>query len=73
MARNYINPKVVAATMEILSDYKDTHPMSKTPMCECAANIPTTDRARFVRAAQRLGWNVTKTLGHIYENGYFAW
>ena len=73
MARNYINPKVVAATMEILKDYKDTHPDSVTPMADCCADIPAHDRARFVRAAQRLGWNVTKTLGHIYENGYFAW
>lgn len=70
---NYINPRLIRATAENLKVYAAEHPESKTPMAEACANIPTCDRERFVRAARRLGWNVCKTAGHIYENGFFVW
>ena len=69
----YINPKLIAAATEVLSDYKKKNPDSVTPMADCCANVPEHDRARFIRAAKRLKWNVTKYLGHIYENGFFVW
>lgn len=69
----YINPKLIAAAADVLSDYKKKNPASEMPMAEVCANIPENDRARYVRAARRLGWNVTKTLGRVYENGRLAW
>ncbi len=69
----YINPVVILSTVEILKAYKAAHPDSATPMADCCAGVPECDRARFIRAAKRLKWNVTKYLGHIYENGFFVW
>lgn len=73
--RNYINPLVVRATMAVLEDFRQTHPESKTPMADMFRqfNEPESERQRYVRAAKRLGWNIVKTRGHIYENGFFVW
>ena len=71
--RIYINETVVKTTMEILKTFKARHPQCVLPMYEAAAEHPESERPRFVRAAKRLGWNVTKSKGHVYENGYFVW
>jgi hypothetical protein len=71
--RNYINPKVIAGTMEVLERYKAMHPQDKTPMANACAGEPITERQRYVRAAQRLGWSVVRSNGHVYENGTLIW
>ena len=71
--RNYINPKVIAGTMEVLERYKAAHPQDKTPMANACAGEPATERQRYVRAAQRLGWSVVRSNGHVYENGTLIW
>ena len=73
--RIYINPTIVAKTISVLTSYRDTHPFAKTPMADVfnERNEPESEHQRYYRAAKRLGWNVTKSQGHIYENGYFIW
>lgn len=71
--KNYINPSVVAVTAEQLEKYKKNHPNAKTPMADMCANEPASERPRYVRAAQRLHWNVTRTQGKVYENGVLVW
>ena len=71
--RVYINPAVIRAAMAILEKYKAGNPVSETPLFDVAKNEPETSRAAYVRAAQRLKWNVTRTRGHVYENGYYLW
>lgn len=73
--RNYINPAVIEGTMLVLMKYQGEHTESATPMIDCfnSQKIDASERARFVRAAQRLGWNVTRSQGKIYENGVLAW
>lgn len=73
--RNYINPAVIEGTMRVLVGYQVTHTESATPMIDCfnSQKNDASERARFVRAAQRLGWNVTRSQGKIYENGVLAW
>ena len=76
--RNYINPSVIRATAQLLKDYKLAH-QTDTPMIDAAREFATRsetleyDHARFLSAARTLGWNVCKTRGHVYENGFFAW
>lgn len=69
----YINPKVIKGTMEVLRAYKESHQDDATPLISVCAKERASERARFVRAAQRLGWNVTRSQGKIYENGVLAW
>lgn len=71
--RNYINPALIANAMRVLETHKVSNPDDKTPLFTVAKNEPETNRAAYVRAAQRLGWNVTRTKGHVYENGFFLW
>lgn len=71
--KNYINPSVVEATAEQLERYKKNHPNAKTPMADMCAGEPASERPRYVRAAQRLHWNVTRSKGHVYENGFYLW
>lgn len=71
--RNYINPRVIAGTMEALEKYKAAHPQDKTPMASACAGEPKEQKARYVRAAQRLGWPVVRSQGHVYENGVLLW
>ena len=71
--RNYINPSVVNVTTEQLERYKKNHPNTKTPMADMCAREPESERPRYVRAAQRLHWNVIRTQGHVYENGMLVW
>ena len=71
--RNYINPAVIAGTMRVLEDYKRNHPQSVTPMADACAGEPLTEKRRYVRAAQRLGWPVVRSQGHVYENGVLLW
>jgi len=71
--RNYINPKVITGTMEVLEKYKAAHPNDTTPLANACAGEPATERGRYVRAAQRLGWNVVRSHGHVYENGTLIW
>ena len=73
--RTYINPRVIEGTMRVLVGYQATHTETMTPMTDCfnSQKLDASERARFVRAAQRLGWNVTRTQGKIYENGVLAW
>lgn len=70
---NYINPKVISGTMEVLERYKAMHPQDKTPMASACAGETKEQKARYVRAAQRLGWNVVRSQGHVYENGTLIW
>lgn len=69
----YINPNVIASAMKSLEEYKKGNPQAKLPLFEVAKNEPEKSRAAYVRAAQRLKWNVTRSRGHVYENGYFIW
>lgn len=69
----YINPNVIASAMERLEEYKAENPQAKLPLFEVAKNEPEQSRAAYVRAAKRLKWNVTRSRGHVYENGYFIW
>ena len=69
---NYINPKVVRDAMQQLETFKEQSE-SKTPLFDFAKNQPESERAIYVRAAQRLKWNVTRSKGHVYENGFFIW
>lgn len=71
--RNYINPRVIVGTMDALEKYKAAHPQDKTPMANACAGEPSTERQRYVRAAQRLGWSVVRSNGHVYENGVLLW
>lgn len=71
--RNYINPALIANAMRVLQTHNVSNPDDKTPLFTVAKNEPETSRAAYVRAAQRLGWNVTRTRGHVYENGFFIW
>lgn len=71
--RVYINPDVVNVTAKMLEHYKNDHPDSKTPMADACAKEGESERRRYVRAAQRLHWNVVRTQGHVYENGVKVW
>lgn len=76
MGYTYINPSIVAATMELLQEYKKKHPHDKTPMANACAEEPVTGsytQQRYTRAAQRLGWPVVRSRGHVYENGILVW
>ena len=73
MGYKYINPNIVADTMELLQEYKKKNPKDKTPMANACAGEPLEQKARYVRAAQRLGWKVTRSQGHVYENGILVW
>lgn len=69
----YINPAVVEAAMQVLKEYKENHQTSATPLYDVCKTSDEHTRAAFVRAAQRLKWNVVRTRGHVYENGKFIW
>ena len=69
----YINPAVINAAMQALKEYKDLYPKSATPLYDICKTSDENTRAVFVRAAQRLKWNVTRTRGHVYENGVLLW
>ena len=71
--RMYINPAIVTSAMQELEKFKEEHPNEKTPLFLVAASGDELQRAAYVRAAQRLKWNVTRCKGHVYENGYFLW
>lgn len=71
--RNYINPALIANAMRVLQAHKVSSPDDKMPLFTVAKDEPETNRAAYVRAAQRLSWNVTRTKGHVYENGFFLW
>ena len=73
MGYKYINPNIVADTMDLLQEYKKKHPQDKTPMANACSGEPLEQKARYVRAAQRLGWKVTRSQGHVYENGILVW
>lgn len=69
----YINPAVVKSAMNELEEYKKNNPNEKTPLFNVAAGFDDYTRAAYVRAAQRLKWNVVRTHGHVYENGFYLW
>lgn len=71
--QNYINPAVITAAMQVLTDYKEKNPNTAFPLFEVCKTSDEHTRAAFVRAAQRLHWNVIRTRGHVYENGQFIW
>ena len=71
--RNYINPSIIKNAMNVLKSFAVSYPDCKTPLFEVAKDEPEASRAAYVRAAQRLHWNVTRSKGHVYENGYFIW
>lgn len=71
--RNYINPAVIKAAMQVLQDYVEKHPESTMPLYETCKTSDERTRTSFVRAAQRLKWKVVRTRGHVYENGQFIW
>lgn len=72
--RNYINPSIIKDAMARLEEYRNGHPDTKTPLFDFTkSGAPEEVRAIYVRAAQRLKWNVTRSKGHVYENGYFIW
>ena len=69
----YINPMVIKAAMQELEAYHAANPNAKTPLFNVAEKFNDDTRAAYVRAAQRLKWNVTRTRGHVYENGFYLW
>ena len=69
----YINPMVIKAAMQELEAYHAANPSAKTPLFNVAEKFNDDTRAAYVRAAQRLKWNVTRTKGHVYENGFYLW
>lgn len=73
MAHEYINRRVIAATMDLLQEYQNKHPETRTPMRDAMQLFEQTDRGRFKRAAQQLGWNVIVCRGKVYENGVLCW
>lgn len=70
--RNYINPSVIRCAMNELEKFKNGY-NGKTPLFDFTKDQPENERAIYVRAAQRLKWNVIRSKGHVYENGYFIW
>lgn len=71
--RNYINPNIIKSAMAELETYQAANPAEKTPLYNVAYKFNEHTRAAYVRAAQRLKWNVTRTQGHVYENGLYLW
>ena len=69
----YINPAVIEAAMDVLQKHKKRHPESVTTLGDLVKSSDAHTRAVFVRAAQRLKWNVVRTRGHVYENGILIW
>lgn len=67
----YINPAVIDAAMDVLKKHKNIK--STTPLGDLCKSSDAHTRAVFVRAAQRLKWNVVRTRGHVYENGILIW
>lgn len=72
----YLSASVVAKTAEALVNYKNTTPLSLTPMkdvYEMYARTVFTDNEfdfqRFFRVARCLGWNVKRKGQEYYENG----
>ena len=74
--RNYINPRVIAGTMEALEKYKAAHPEDKTPMANACAGESLKSKKRDT-CAPRSVWagtwyaardTFTKT-GYYYGNG----
>lgn len=70
---NYINPKLVEAAMRALQDFKKENPGTLLPLFALCKSADVRTREIFVRAAQRLKWNVVRSRGHVYENGQFIW
>lgn len=73
-----IAPKVMQRTVDYLKAYKKQHPKSQTPMRDAwlmgVNSEPSAyDRARYVRAARRLRWDVCIDNGNIIENGITVW
>lgn len=75
MKQTYINPAIIVGTKNVLEAYRAGHESSTTPMADCVRDlgISKADRARFVRAAKRLHWNVICSQGNVYENGVLVW
>lgn len=71
--RKYINPAVIEAAMKVLKKYRCENPNEALPLFAVCKTSNENTRAAFVRAAQRLHWNVTRSKGHVYENGQFIW
>lgn len=71
--RNYINPRVVENAMDVLREAKAADPREQLVLFKTAKDGNSDTRAAYVRAAQRLGWNVVRSKGHVYENGQFLW
>ena len=69
----YINPMVIKAAMAELEAYQAANPNEKTPLFNVAERFNDDTRAAYVRAAKRLKWNVIRTKGHVYENGFYLW
>lgn len=71
----YVNSTLIKATKGVLAAYAEEHPEDETPLINCCKmhKVDKSDRMRFVRAAQQLGWSVIRTNGKVYDNGRFAW
>lgn len=69
----YINPAVINAVMQVITEYREKNPESKTILFDICKTSDADTRAAYVRAAQRLKMNVVRTKGHVYENGQFLW
>lgn len=85
MARIYINPNLTKRTATLLRQFQIDHPDEQYPMLACANVIIAQSKEngievdveeltlRYYRAAKRLGWDVVKSRGAIYENGLQVW
>lgn len=71
--RSYIHPRVVENAMDVLKAAKAADPREQLVLFKTARNENDETRAAYTRAAQRLGWNVVRSKGHVYENGKFIW
>lgn len=71
--RNYIHPRIVENAMDVLKKAKAADPREPLVLFKTVKDDNEGTRAAYVRAAQRLGWNVVRSKGHVYENGQFLW
>ena len=71
----------VARIAQSLTDYKNSHPTTQTPMrdmyftnCQSGMYMDSPEfREQHLRVARYLGWSVRKNSGVVYENGVQIW
>lgn len=65
--------KLIASAMDELRKFKKEHPFERAALKHVARELDKESRNVYVTAARRLGWNVVRSYGHVYENGLIIW